>query len=302
MNLLITSKEELADYVSFSGDLDYATLKPAIRAAQDLLATYVGGPLLAQLSGDELSADQEALKPLVQAPIAHLALLKFVNSANVRITDLGVMRTKTADSLDAFEWQLERVVMELKSGAFSGIESLLGYLAANLVKFPAYTASVAYLQETAQLISSAGVFGQYYDIAGSRLVFQTLLPSMRTDEIAVRRALGAAYAGLLTSPLSPLQAQQLDAARRALVYLTIARALRERLVSITDMGVQVMGISQFGTIKFSNSPTDKQLATSITYFDSEAQSFLSDLVSLIPPAPSSIPSGSRVTGSAIVAF
>lgn len=304
MSLLITSIAQVKELVSVTSDLEYSTLKPGLRLGQDFLARYVGGTLLAELAGSNLSADQTALLPYVQAPIAALALLKFANAGNVRLTDLGAMRTVTGDSKDAFEWQLDRAVTELKTQAFDGIESLLQYLEGVLSKFPSYTSSVAYLSETTQLIKSAQIFSYFYAIGDSRLIFQTLLPSMRTAEITVRKILGNTLTGLLATGLNALQTEQLDAARRALVYLTVARALRERLVSISDMGVQVNGISNFATIKYSNAPSDKQLATSIAYFDEQARNFLSDLASLIPPTPSTTPAyiGGGVTGSSIVRF
>ena len=304
MNLLVTSMDQVRELVSVTSDLAYSTLKPGLWLGQEFLVRYVGGVLLAELAASNLSPDQAELLPYVQAPIAALALLKFAGSGNVRLTDLGAMRTVTGDSKDAFEWQLERAVTELKTQAFDGIESLLDYLEKRLNKFPAYTASSAYLSETTQLIRSADVFSRYYAIGSSRLVFQTLLPSMRTAEITVRKVLGNSLTDLLASSLNATQAEQLDAARRALVYLTVARALRERLVSITDMGVQVNGISNFATVRYSNAPSDKQLATSISYFDKEAGNFLSDLAALIPPTPSTTPAtyGGGVSGSAIVRF
>ncbi len=304
MSLLIQSSAQLREYVSFSGDLDYDTLKPAVRAAQTFLSRYVGPALIAELGTTILSANQTALLPYVQAPMSALALLKFVSAGNVRITDLGVMRTKTADSNDAFEWQLERTVQELKAQAFDGIEALLVYLDGKLTQFPAYPASEAYQRETGKLIRTASVFSLYYDIASSRLVFQTLLASMRTAELSVQKILGTTLTGVFsTDPLSELQAKQLDGARRALVYLTIARALREKLVSITELGVQVNGISNFGSLKYSNAPSDKQLATSLAYFDEQAALFLGQLSALIPVEPPATPqTGSRVRGTAIVAF
>ena len=304
MNLLITSMAQVKELVSVTSDLEYSTLKPGLRLGQDFLARYVGGTLLAELAGSNLSADQTALLPYVQAPIAALALLKFANAGNVRLTDMGAMRTVTGDSKDAFEWQLDRAVTELKTQAFDGIESLLQQLEERKDLFPSYTASTAYLQETGQLIRTAELFSRYYAIGNSRLIFQTLLPSMRTAELAVRKVLGTALIGLFMAPaMTAEEALQVDAARRAVVYLTIARALRERLVAISDAGVQVNGISNFGTIRYSNAPSDKQLATSIAYFDQQAANFLSDLASLIPPAPSTTTCpGGGVRGSSIVSF
>ncbi|GAB2571790.1 DUF6712 family protein [Spirosoma areae] len=304
MSLLLTSIADLRQYVSFSGDLEYDSLKPALRSAQVFLSRYVGPVLLTQLETQTPSADQTALLPYVKAPIAALALLKFVNAGNVRITDLGVMRTKTGDSQDAFEWQLERVVLTLKAEAFEGIEALLRYLGGNLTTFTAYADSAEYKAQKGSLIESAEVFSTYYDIGGSRLILQTLSASMRTAALSVQKVLGNALPDLLAgSNLTETQAAQLDAARRALAYLTIARALREKLVTISDTGVQVCGISNFGTLNYKQPASDKQLETSIRYFDEQAAGFVADLLTVLTPtSPEPAPRGLPIAGTKIVAF
>lgn len=298
MKLLLGLISELREFVSFSGDLDYQTLKPAIRAAQDLLSRYVGAQLLEELGADALNEEQTELLPYVQAPIAALALLKFANAGNVRIGDLGVMRTKTADSSDAFEWQLERVVQELKLLASDGIESLLRYLEGKLSVFTTYKDSDEYKAEKGKLIQSAVIFSRYYEINSSRLILQTLQACLRTSELTIRKVLGSdTFTLLLGADLSEPQEETLDAARRALVYLTIARALREKLVSISDTGVQVNGVSNFGTLNYKQPASDKQLATALAYWDQQASTFLSDLITLVTPAPITT---TPVTGSPII--
>lgn len=296
MKLFINSISEVRAVVSFTGDLEYDTLVPALGSAQEFLVRYVGYALLEELSADNLTENQAALLPYICRPVANLALLKFANASNTRITDLGLLRTKTGDSNDSFEWQVERTVNALKSEAFEAIEALLRYLGTKLVQFPSYADSSAYKAEKGKLIQSAQIFSQYYDIGESRLILQTLQASMRTAEISIRRIVGSALlTTLLGTGLTDAQNEQLDAARRALVYLTIARALREKLVSISDTGVQVCGISNFGTINFKNPASDKQLETSIRYFDEQAAIFSADLASLVAPPPSTPSTGVPVS-------
>lgn len=134
-------------------------------------------------------------------------------------------------------------------------------------------------------------------------MLQTLSSSMRTAEGSIRRLLGSRLTDLLGANLSEELTGQLDAARRALVYMTIARALREKLVSISDTGVQVCGISNFATVNYKQPASDKQLETSIRYFDEQASEFTADLIGLLTPAVvSDGPAGSPVIGSKIIAF
>ncbi|RYC69754.1 DUF6712 family protein [Spirosoma sordidisoli] len=304
MTLLIRTIQELAEVVTFSGDIRYESLKPALRSSQAYLATFVGDELLEELGADQLDEDQAALLPYLTAAIGNLAMLRFVAANNVRITDVGNQRNRDANSSDAFEWQLERTMVSLETEAYAAIESLLRYLAGHLETFPAYATSAPYLQEKSQLIGSAELFNQYYSIGSSRLVLITLLPSMRTAERSIRKMLGEQLEGLLGDDLSPEQTELLDSARRALVYATIARALRERLVTISEKGVQVCGISQVANLHWKSPASDKQLQQSIQYFDEQAAQFTGELATLITPTTPADPTTivGRVRGTSIVSL
>ncbi len=291
--LLINSKKELKDAVSFSGDLDFDTIRPALVSAQAFVARFVGEALLAEFSTTETLDDEHtALLPYLQVVVGNLALVKRLNSGNVQISDSGVMRTKSESISDAFEWQLERALQVFRQDAFDGLESLLRYLETKLNVFTAYAESAPYLADKDRLIRSAEVFTQYYNINASRLVFQTLQASMRTVEMQKIRPL---LSGSLTD-------NQQDAARRALAYGTIARALREQLVSITDLGVMVNGISNFGTLRYQQPASDKQLQRTLDFFDGEFSAALASLNTLLQPTPTTTPIGSRVSGTKIVSF
>ncbi|UHG93438.1 DUF6712 family protein [Spirosoma oryzicola] len=300
MNLIFNSVEQVRSFVNFSGDVGHEQLSPSFRPAQRFLSTFVGNQLLDQLGENgATNPDEEELLNLVGVPMAALVLLRYASLNTARITDLGLMRTQTADTNDAFEWQVDRMTRSLQNTIFDGIEQLLEFLAQNLDTFPAYKESEEYKQEKSKLIPSAAIFNRYYNIKSSRLIFSTLAASMRTAESSVRRMLGDKLTGLLGTSLTDKQADQLDAARRALVYLTVARALRERLVSITEDGVQVLAISQSLTTNYRSAPSDKSLERSITYFDEQSSRFLSELAGLINDTPSN-PSPEASGGSPII--
>lgn len=307
---IFTSAYQVRQYVNFNGDIGTDELRPFFTPAERFLAKYVGTALLDSLSSINLATEDPESNTMklfdrVGLPLASLILLGYIGVNNVSIGKIGIMRSKTADSADAFEWQLDRLERTLTTNAFNGIEALLEFLAGNIDTYEVYKNSPQYQREKSKLIPSATLFSEYYQINSSRLVYSTLSASMRTAEMQIRKLLGERLTPLLGPTLNDDQQLQLDAARRALAYLTIARALRERLVTITDQGVQVLGISQVGTINYRNAPSDKQLERSILYFDEQAASFLGDLASLLSepaPTPTDSSSGSQVINKAIVSF
>jgi hypothetical protein len=305
MKLLLNSTQNLRSVVSFSGDLDFSTIKPAIREAQQLVARYVGDDLLEELATDSPSADQTDLLEMILVPIGNLTLLSRASTGNIQLTDSGSYRTKSDSQNDAFQWQLEETKKAFLEGAYNGLEELLRYLGKRLDTFPAYRDSEVYKRAKSRLIQSAAVFSDYYDIKSSRLILSTLDASMRTVErTTIMPLLGDQLADLLADELTDEQETLLDAARRALVYLTMARALKEKLVIMTGVGVQVAGISQFASVNYHEAPGDKQLLFTIATFETEAATFLSTLKTLLNPAPTTPtdPTGVRVMGTSIVAF
>jgi hypothetical protein len=305
MKLLIKSLPELRAAVSFSGDILFPRLEPGVRAAQLLLARYVGLPTIELLVADSEALDEDHAELLNYAKIVvgNLAMVQLLATGILTVSNSGAMRTKTANESDAFEWQIERADTGYRTAAYQGLEDLLRYLDGKLTVFTAYAESIAYKARAKQLLPSADLFSQYYEIGSSRLVYQTLLASMRTvEERTIRPMLKSKLAGLLGENLSEEQEAQLTAARRALAYGTIARALRERLISVTDQGVQVLSLQ---LTRSQHAPSDKQLETSLAYFDSEAGEMLTALVtSLAEPAPDQ-PASTRpspIINRAIVGF
>lgn len=305
MKPLIKTMAELRAVVSFSGDISFALLLPGLTAGQNVLKRYVGVSLMEQLTIDQdAPADSlTQLLSLAKVVVGNLALIQVLGTGNVTLSDNGVMRSKTAEQSDAFEWQIERAADAYLNVAYDGLETLLGFLADNLDEFPDYAESLAYKSLKRQLVPTAEIFSQYYEIGCSRLVYQTLLASMRTvEERTIRPLLGAKLADLLGETLSEEQEAQLSAARRALVYGTMARALRERIVSVTDQGVQVLSL---GLIRRREAPSDKQLERSQAYFDNEFTQCSGELTTLLiesAPEQPERPAVSPIINKAIVRF
>ncbi|CCH01643.1 hypothetical protein FAES_3636 [Fibrella aestuarina BUZ 2] len=301
MPLLFNATSEIRLIVPvLANDIAFSSLAAKVRVAQAFVERYVGTPLMNMVSS---SPSQHAeLAELMRVPVANLTVMKQAASGVGQVTDTGVLRSVSTDQKDAFEWQHDKLIAALQAEAWDGLEALLRYLEINLSSFPEYAQSAMYQADQTYLIRSAEVFDHYYYIAGSRLTFASLQPSLRTAEKdRIRPLLGDRHAQLLASPLSPELVDLQDEARRALVYATLALALRERAVDVTEQGIQVRGISEFSARTYA-SPADKErLSNTLDHFDLQAEKGLNKIAKLMRPAASG-GTRNRVTGNAVVGF
>lgn len=300
MNLLLNSTQDLQAVLPLASDLTFAQLRGYVLDAQAFVERYVGRPLMLMVT--QSPASHAELAELMRVPIAHFALHNYVRLRVAKIADVGVLRVSSANEKDAFEWQHDEVKNALIEQAWQGLENLLRYIETNLADFPEYAQSALYQADQTYLIRSAEVFDRYYAINASRMTFTTLLPCLRTaEERRVRPLLGARHAELLGTNLTDAQRELLNVSRRALVYATLARALRERQVDLTPQGIQVRGISPFSAIRYEQPADDKRLGASIDHFEQEAQDALSEIGPLLRP-DQPLGASSRLAGTKIVFF
>jgi|GEM_PF-5904902 len=308
MSLVFKTIEELQDVVSIPSDLPIEQLTPQLRACQQFVARFTGEALIERITTkldatEDLEPLEKLLLTLLRVPIANLALLRFANVRNVSVTDLGVHRTQTANSGDAFEWQMNLMSGQLMADGWEGLEELHRFLEVKQDSFEEYTESDAFKLDKKSLIKSATVFSYYYFINDSRLTFYALQPSMRkVQDTRIKPILGDRLALLVrNSNLTEEQEIMRDLACTALVHGTIARALRERVVDVGSTGVQVTAVSSFASINYQKAADQKLINATVDFHEAECNDALNSLVTLINPRPAGY-SGSGVRGGSITGF
>lgn len=309
MNLLINTLEDLQTVVTVSGDLTITGLFPHIRAAQLLLERLTDEPTVALIA--EKATDVTDLTPVeaelltrMRVVVANFALLKYATVSNVLISDMGVHRTNTGEMKDAFEWQLDSVLRQLRADGYEGLETLFRYLDDNVSEISTWSSSPRYAESQSRLIRSAEQFSGYFFIDNSRLVFYALSAAMNHAESRIWQV------PVITAPLTVLmgattptaeQKHQLGMARQVVVHWTVARALRERSVEINTEGVQVRAISAFTTINVANPADQKTIDSLVLYHENEATRALTQLSKALLPPPAN-PRNGGPQGKAIVGF
>ncbi|MFD1143035.1 DUF6712 family protein [Larkinella insperata] len=306
MKLLISDAQSLKKVVPVNADLTFSEIEPYIHSAQLFVARFTGELLIANLAdvvanGNELNAQQQALLDRLARPVGNLAGLKYANVKTGQLTDTGVMRTAGAGQADAFEWQVERMASQLNAEAWDGLEDLLRFLEDKKEDYPDYLASDQYQYQSGLLIKDAQTFSKHYFIADSRLTYWSLQSCLVKAEDRVKRLLGSRFNYLSSGgELSTNQKEQLRLAQDAIAYLTMVRAVQERIVNITDQGVQVNSIANY--IRQQRPASTEQIKMMLEYLNTQVSETLADLSELLPPPTDPPKSNGGVRGDAIVSF
>lgn len=176
---------------------------------------------------------------IAQRIVVNLGYLYAIPVLSVKISSAGMMVNSNADTKQAFSWQVGKVENSLRDLGFGSIEDLLELLESNPDDFPEYNTSDEFKKQKQYFISSAAEFTQFFNIGGSRYVFQCLSYIMkRIEEQYVSRLFGSAYIQSLRDPdvtISVGSRKLLDNyIKPGVALLTAAKALRERVITFEN--------------------------------------------------------------------
>jgi hypothetical protein len=252
---LIRTIDQFHNYVKVNlNTTDLENVAPDMRVAERQRIRPVLGPALynelSALSDAELAtalADPAdvtgGLLRLVQEAVANLATLDYLVVNQVQISDIGI---RLQVDKTAFQWQINDLKAYFRRKGYNALEEVLGYLEEHVDDFPAWASSLAAVQSRELFIATAAEFTRHYDIAGSRLTYVALLPTLRKAErFTLEARLGEEYFDelklqLATSTLTTENAVLLNRfLRPALAHLVVAKAIPEVGLSFNGAALEL---------------------------------------------------------------
>ena len=247
--LLIATIDEFKQHVGLneSTDEDYfALLQPDLLLAEhDHLRPALGSDFFDELLDDTTEVATE-LRRLLAFSLANLAMVSFLDVAQVQISGSGVQIISTEREKTAFQWQIDRLQANLCRKGFNGLEKALAYLERHATDFPTWAASETAQRGRAHFLASAAAFSAYYNISNARLTFQALASLLRkTESFRLLPALGEDFfeelkQQLRTDTLTAENEQLLgEYVRPALAHLTMAQAIGELGFSLNGQALEL---------------------------------------------------------------
>jgi hypothetical protein len=238
---LITTVDQLCEYVSVGKDLSWKSIKPSLFGAeQKYIMPFLGKNLYDYLCDNvPTNAEQDPVALACNAA-AKFALWLYVIPGGKQIDDMGIYEAKTNNMWRLSEADIEKLRDSYAEEAMEALEMLLNLLEANAVAAAQGTSQSNYtaynwwfISPTRKryadlLINSSEVFSEYVELYRSTLTFIFMRDNIRhVEKHQIAPLLGNYYTTLktLATPAGN-DAVLLDLVREALAKLAAARSLR----------------------------------------------------------------------------
>lgn len=186
---LFKTLDELRDYIKLPVEINETPMLEAVEEAQDkYLRDVLGEQLLTDLDAwhnmqNQTAVDAySALLPVVQKPLARLALVIAAPELDVVITDSGIGVVSNSNLTPASKDRVEKFMQSNQNRGLDGLETLLRFLEKNKDDYPEWTNSDAYTLATRNLVNTAVEFSDIHDIGKSRLTFMKYRPAINDVE------------------------------------------------------------------------------------------------------------------------
>lgn len=260
--MLITSTEQLREYVNVNTTLQFSDVEKYLRRVErDIIRKAISSAQLAAFetygqssgsgSGSSASVVDEAYD-LIMFSAANLAMFLWMKTGGIQMSTSGIHRfesdSERGGKKSAYQYQEIMAREEFKSAGFNYLDAALALMDQNLASFPAFAASAEFTQYRGSIIYTVEQMNSAYSIGGSHLVFSRLKPLFEaTEDFEIAPAIGETLLEKLRAEVqktgtfdTKLQAL-LPMVRKAIAHYAVAELLRQP-GEITDRGLIFEGI------------------------------------------------------------
>lgn len=187
---LFKTTAQLKDYLSVDINTKFASLLPFItEAEQQFIIPLIGQTLYdlvnTEYNANTLSADNTALLPYIQRPLAYYAQLLSISSLTVTFGDRGIREHLSPESATAPRWKEEKLQLDALTKGDRYADLLLKFLEDNATdsKYASwYDDSTLNTKMSGVIVYKTSIATQYIPINESRRLFLKLKPFIKKAE------------------------------------------------------------------------------------------------------------------------
>lgn len=190
--MLISSIADFRKYIPIDANTKLATMQPYIEEAERLYIVPLLGQafydeLTAALDAGPLDADDTAVLPYIQRPLAYYAQLLAIPHLASTFGELGIRQHRGEDSDPAPRWLQEKLQFQALRSGDTHAEELLTFLEthATAVKYATWHSSDANTINSGFIVYNTKVASKHIDIGESRRVFLRLRSNIREIETRI---------------------------------------------------------------------------------------------------------------------
>lgn len=303
----ISTIEEIKKYVSINVTSSFIKIDPHFsRAERKHLVPLVGAVLFnSQVTAynsalkkvDDMPVVQQGLHLLLQEALSNIGSLNYLAQAQLQMSDNGIRISVNNEMKTAFQWQIEDLKFQLGKDGFDVLEEILLYLEGNTATFPTWKTSDAYYEQKSYFVNTAAEFNKHFHINGSRLTYLMLRYLIgRIEEQDLKPLLGSDFYAELKTAIrnDALTSDQKNLVNNYLApgvtLLTIAKAITERAVEVTEFGVSVNLYGYYGNMKQKDPAKPADRMPMIEQLLKDGSKFLKDGIELVQANPLLFPS------------
>jgi hypothetical protein len=249
---IVRNSDDLSKYVEIAAGAKFPKFAPSVNTAERRFLLPVLGPamfgkLAEALAGAAVLSDSmQALADLAQEAVANIALAISAVRLSVTVSENGLNRIESGTNKTAYQYQIIELRESYTRAGFDALDELLALMESAGDDYPDWKSSTAYTDFKRFFIRSGMEFSQGFDIRNSRYTYLAIRPTMRkVEDFEILPALGKKLFGVIkeqlqAGDLEPAYERLLDDyIRPAIANLTIARAVLEKSVDVSDFGVSV---------------------------------------------------------------
>ena len=284
---LIKTLAQVQENVPVAMTSDFDVVSSFLRAAETkYVRNLIGAEQFTELKTyfDTESPDLESPEMVMaiqfcQKITSNLGYYLAVPVLSVSVSSSGVQIFSTTDTKSAFQWQVEDLKDALQELGFAAIEELLEYLESQPEKFASYMDSDQYKEQQTFLIRSAADFSRYYEIEGSRYVFQSILGLMRrVEQQTMEKQFGTDfYNGLKAEEQTGKKLILVqNYIKPAVALFTAAKAFTERVITLQNGKVAFNFRGNYNNMRESQAASRDQIKATVDQLETDANMFMQD--------------------------
>lgn len=240
MATLLTTVQELKQYVSINKNVEWESIQPYIlQAERKYIKTILGDVLYDDYCTTTPTGNELLAYNLFREASANLAWFLYLPLANVQVSDSGIAVQQGENFKPAEWWQLRDLRRSFIEAGFNAIDEALKIMEANEPDFSPWETTEGYTIFKELFVKRAETFNRWFNINNSSKTFLALRPYLlETHHQYFTAQLNPATLTTINAAVQPVHAQVLDLLQAAQVNYAVVKAVNSGAFDVASTGLQ----------------------------------------------------------------
>lgn len=235
----VAFEAELKGILPFAASYQFERVRGLIRQSEENhLVPLLGERLYSRICE---GTDVEKERDMCRSAVAHITVYENFTLFNTQILPGGFSRLTGDNAGSLYKYQENELKGIFRRNGFDALDKIVGHFFSALEQFPEFEDSEYYQAGRGELIPDRVIFARFYKPI-SHIVFrfmQSFIHRAEDLDLAQFVDLGELRAATLNETLTDRQKRTIELARPVIVCTSVAYAIEDMGVNITDCGVWI---------------------------------------------------------------